>query len=136
MASIFMRLHVSNPRPWDRFLRFYCPLFLRLKKKCRISPATRCLRSATEGICLIDKLRCANDGATALRQSNRKMATSAGSLFDISKYRDTCERSISILGGIAILRYIERYRSTIDQTIVGKLVPCTIWNIVIRYFDT
>ena len=33
--------------------------------------------------------------------------TSAGSILDISKYRDTCERSISILGGIAILRYIE-----------------------------
>ena len=28
---------------------------------------------------------------------------SAGSILDISKYRDTCERSISILGGIAIL---------------------------------
>ena len=33
--------------------------------------------------------------------------SSAGSILDISKYRDTCERSISILGGIAILRYIE-----------------------------
>ena len=33
--------------------------------------------------------------------------TSAGSILDISKYRDTCERSISIVGGIAILRYIE-----------------------------
>ena len=33
--------------------------------------------------------------------------TSAGSILDISKYRDTCERSISILDGIAILRYIE-----------------------------
>ena len=32
---------------------------------------------------------------------------SAGSILDISKYRDTHERSISILGGIAILRYIE-----------------------------
>ena len=32
---------------------------------------------------------------------------SAGSILDVSKYRDTCERSISILGGIAILRYIE-----------------------------
>ena len=38
------------------------------------------------------------------------MSDSAGSILDISKYRDTCERSISILGGIAILRYIE-YRS-------------------------
>ena len=38
------------------------------------------------------------------------MATSAGSIFDISKYRDTCESSISILSGIAIHRYfcIER----------------------------
>ena len=35
------------------------------------------------------------------------MYTSAGSILDISKYRDTCERSISILDGIAILRYIE-----------------------------
>ena len=33
--------------------------------------------------------------------------TSAGSILDISKYRDTCERSISILDGIAILRYTE-----------------------------
>ena len=33
--------------------------------------------------------------------------SSAGSILDISKYRDTCERSISILDGIAILRYIE-----------------------------
>ena len=38
--------------------------------------------------------------------------TSAGSILDISKYRNTCERSISILGGIAILRSIE-YRSII-----------------------
>ena len=36
-----------------------------------------------------------------------KPITSAGSILDISKYRDTCERSISILDGIAILRYIE-----------------------------
>ena len=28
---------------------------------------------------------------------------SAGSIFDISKYRDTCESSISIFSGIAIL---------------------------------
>ena len=33
--------------------------------------------------------------------------TSAGSILDMSKYCDTCERSISILDGIAILRYIE-----------------------------
>ena len=36
-----------------------------------------------------------------------RVCASAGSVLDISKYRDTCERSISILGGIAILRYIE-----------------------------
>ena len=35
------------------------------------------------------------------------VGVSAGSILDISKYRDTCERSISILDGIAILRYIE-----------------------------
>ena len=35
------------------------------------------------------------------------LVTSAGLILDISKYRDTCERSISILDGIAILRYIE-----------------------------
>ena len=35
------------------------------------------------------------------------VSTSAGSILDISKYRDTCERSISILDGIAILRYID-----------------------------
>ena len=35
------------------------------------------------------------------------MCISAGSILDISKYRDTYERSISILDGIAILRYIE-----------------------------
>ena len=36
-----------------------------------------------------------------------RVVNSAGSILDISKYRDTCERSISILGSIAILRYIE-----------------------------
>ena len=35
------------------------------------------------------------------------VSNGAGSILDISKYRDTCERSISILDGIAILRYIE-----------------------------
>ena len=35
------------------------------------------------------------------------MHGSAGSILDISKYRDTCERSIPIIHGIAILRYIE-----------------------------
>ena len=38
------------------------------------------------------------------------MLSSPGSILDILKYHDTCEHSISILGGIAILRYIE-YRS-------------------------
>ena len=41
------------------------------------------------------------------QRDSRDMSTSAGSILDISKYRDTCERSISILDGIAILRYIE-----------------------------
>ena len=36
-----------------------------------------------------------------------EVSSSAGSILDISKYHDTCECSISILGGIAILRYIE-----------------------------
>ena len=36
---------------------------------------------------------------------------SAGSILDISKYRDTCRSSIPILGGIAILASIE-YRSS------------------------
>ena len=40
-------------------------------------------------------------------QPTNYCTSSAGSILDISKYRDTCERSISILGGIAILRYIE-----------------------------
>ena len=35
------------------------------------------------------------------------MHGSAGSILDISKYRDTCERSMPILHGIAILRYAE-----------------------------
>ena len=41
------------------------------------------------------------------------LSSAAGSILDISKYRDTCERSISILDGIAILRYIE-YRNYVD----------------------
>ena len=41
------------------------------------------------------------------REILSKLPTSAGSILDISKYRDTCEHSISILDGIAILRYIE-----------------------------
>ena len=42
--------------------------------------------------------------------------TSAGSILDISKYRYTCQRSISILGGIAILRYIEWINDLSDDT--------------------
>ena len=42
------------------------------------------------------------------------MATSAGSIFGISKYRDTCESSIPILGGIAILRYFLSNASLFD----------------------
>ena len=34
-------------------------------------------------------------------------SVSADSILDLAKYHDTCERSISILDGIAILRYIE-----------------------------
>ena len=41
------------------------------------------------------------------RAKRDDVSISAGSILDISKYRDTCERSISILDGIAILRYIE-----------------------------
>ena len=43
-------------------------------------------------------------------------SASAGSILDISKYRDTCERSISIFGGIAILRYIEYRMNQSDDT--------------------
>ena len=46
-------------------------------------------------------------------------ATSAGSILDISKYRDTCELSISILHGIAILRY---NHISNDQTILGRYI--------------
>ena len=47
------------------------------------------------------------DSRLAVRPVLKPMRCSAGSILDISKYRDTCERSISILDGIAILRYIE-----------------------------
>ena len=40
------------------------------------------------------------------------MHGSAGSILDILKYRDTSERSIPILHGIAILRYNEYRTST------------------------
>ena len=45
------------------------------------------------------------------------ISASAGSILDISKYRDTCERSISILDGIEILieyRMIRRYLGDIS----------------------
>ena len=42
-----------------------------------------------------------------MQVTNKRARGSPGSILDISKYRDTCERSISILHGIAILRYIE-----------------------------
>ena len=47
-------------------------------------------------------------------------STSAGSILDISKYRDTCERSISILDGIAITsiyRMIRRYLGDIGYIV-------------------
>ena len=48
---------------------------------------------------------------TSLLISNKAIACdcikiSAGSIFDISKYRDTCKSSILIFSGIAILRYV------------------------------
>ncbi len=60
--------------------------------------------------------------------------TSAGSILDISKYRDTCERSISILHGIAILRYIEVSN---DQTILGRYSYDPEYRrSILRYFRT
>ena len=45
---------------------------------------------------------CAKFGCSPTVVSKKGgVQTSAGSILDISKYRDTCERSISILGGIA-----------------------------------
>ena len=60
--------------------------------------------------------------------------TSAGSILDISKYRDTCERSISILGGIAILRYIEyRMNQWSVRRYLGDIQVSSIeWNIEYR----
>ena len=49
---------------------------------------------------------------------NGLIVISAGSILDISKYRDTFERSISILGGIAIYRISNE--SMISQTILGR----------------
>ena len=49
------------------------------------------------------------------------MEISAGSIFDISKYRDTCESSIPIFSGIAILRYFWYRTPTVRY---------------LRYFDT
>ena len=39
-----------------------------------------------------------------MNKCGMEVDTSAGSILDISKYRHTCERSISILDGIAIVR--------------------------------
>ena len=59
---------------------------------------------------------------------------SPGSILDISKYRDTCERSISILHGIAILRYIEVSN---DQTILGRYSYDPEYRrSILRYFRT
>ena len=70
----------------------------------------------------------------------------AGSILDRSKYRDTCERSISILGGIAILRSIE-YRmnrclpddilaifqvSSIESNIEDRMIRFLISNAPLR----
>ena len=43
--------------------------------------------------------------------------SSAGSILDISKYRDTCERSISI--GLMVSRYFDISN---DQTILGRYI--------------
>ena len=62
------------------------------------------------------------------------VCTSPGSILDISKYRDTCERSISILHGIAILRYIEVSN---DQTILGRYSYDPEYRrSILRYFRT
>ena len=63
-----------------------------------------------------------------------QLGTSPGSILDISKYRDTCERSISILHGIAILRYIEVSN---DQTILGRYSYDPEYRrSILRYFRT
>ena len=63
-----------------------------------------------------------------------RLQTSAGSILDISKYRDTCERSISILGGIAILWYIEyRMNQWSVRRYLGDIQVSSIeWNIEYR----
>ena len=52
---------------------------------------------------------------------------SAGSIFDISKYRDTCESSIPIFSGIAILRYFWYRTPTVRYLRYLRYL---------RYFDT
>ena len=54
----------------------------------------------------------------------KKVPSSAGSIPKISKYRDTCESSIPIFSGIAILRYFW-YRT-----------PTIRYLRYLRYFDT
>ena len=65
---------------------------------------------------------------------NNCILISPGSILDISKYRDTCERSISILHSIAILRYIEVSN---DQTILGRYSYDPEYRrSILRYFRT
>ena len=55
------------------------------------------------------------------------MHSSTGSMLDIWKYRDTCERSITILHGIAILRYIDyQMRRTVLDDISKQCMYRTI----------
>ena len=61
MASIFMRVHVDNPRPFDRFLRFIA-IFVRFFFKNNV--AFRPRRVVYAAVFALDV-------ATALRQSNR-----------------------------------------------------------------
>ena len=64
----------------------------------------------------IQVLRNTDGGGGCQIFRKKVLQSSAGSILDISKYRDTCERSISILGGIAILRYIEYMNDQSDDT--------------------
>ena len=71
------------------------------------------------------------------------MAISAGSIFDISKYRYTCENSISILSGIAINNYSSAMRKNCLSEWRCFAVwwrhrlqhpnICTLWNISIEH---
>ena len=71
MASIFMRLHVANPRPsCDRFLRFIVRCFSR-KKNNNNNPANH--NAALHFMVRVNAVFAFS--ATALRQINRQMAT-------------------------------------------------------------